>query len=61
MQDTNTEASKDLSGLEREAKELNLTSEQLHRQLDILKNSNFLGKTYMFESGVVSKFQIFDV
>ncbi|XP_028308576.1 laminin subunit beta-2 isoform X2 [Gouania willdenowi] len=43
VQDSNTEASKDLSALEREAKELNLTSEELHRQLDILKNSNFLG------------------
>uniref|UniRef100_A0A3B5B749 Laminin subunit beta 2 n=1 Tax=Stegastes partitus TaxID=144197 RepID=A0A3B5B749_9TELE len=43
VQDSNSEASKELSALEREAKELNLTSEQLHRQLDILKNSNFLG------------------
>lgn len=45
VQDSNSEASKELSALEREAKELNLTSEQLHRQLDILKNSNFLGET----------------
>lgn len=30
--------------MEREARELNLTSEQFHQQLDILKNSNFLGK-----------------
>lgn len=44
VQDSNSEASKELSALEREAKELNLTSEQLHRQLDILKNSNFLGE-----------------
>lgn len=44
VQDGNSEASKELSALEREAKELNLTSEQLHRQLDILKNSNFLGE-----------------
>ncbi|XP_061636801.1 laminin subunit beta-2 isoform X1 [Phyllopteryx taeniolatus] len=43
VQDSNSEASKELSALEREARELNLTSEQLHRQLDILKNSNFLG------------------
>uniref|UniRef100_A0A3P8UVT8 Laminin, beta 2-like n=1 Tax=Cynoglossus semilaevis TaxID=244447 RepID=A0A3P8UVT8_CYNSE len=42
VQDTNSEASKELSSLEREARELNLTSEQLHHQLDILKNSNFL-------------------
>ncbi|XP_038867517.1 laminin subunit beta-2-like [Salvelinus namaycush] len=40
---SNVEASNELSALEREAKELNLTSDQLHRQLDILKNSNFLG------------------
>lgn len=44
VQDSNSEASKELSALEREAKELNLTSEQLHRQLDVLKNSNFLGE-----------------
>lgn len=44
VQDGNSEASKELSALEREAKELNLTSQQLHRQLDILKNSNFLGE-----------------
>lgn len=44
VQESNSEASKELSALEREAKELNLTSEQLHRQLDILKNSNFLGE-----------------
>lgn len=44
VQDGNSEASKELSALEREAKELNLTSEQLHHQLDILKNSNFLGE-----------------
>uniref|UniRef100_A0A671WND1 Laminin subunit beta-2 n=1 Tax=Sparus aurata TaxID=8175 RepID=A0A671WND1_SPAAU len=43
VQDGNSEASKELSALEREAKELNLTSEQLHHQLDVLKNSNFLG------------------
>lgn len=43
VQDSNSEASKELSALEREAKALNLTSAQLHRQLDILKNSNFLG------------------
>ncbi|CAL8279484.1 unnamed protein product [Boreogadus saida] len=43
VQDSNSEASKELSALEREAKALNLTSEQLHRQLDVLKNSNFLG------------------
>uniref|UniRef100_A0A7N8XWQ2 Laminin subunit beta-2 n=1 Tax=Mastacembelus armatus TaxID=205130 RepID=A0A7N8XWQ2_9TELE len=43
VQDSNSEAGKELSVLEREAKELNLTSEQLHHQLDILKNSNFLG------------------
>ncbi|XP_055079201.1 laminin subunit beta-2 [Periophthalmus magnuspinnatus] len=43
VQDTNTEASSDLSALEREARELNLTSEQLQRQMDLLKNSNFLG------------------
>uniref|UniRef100_A0A672ITP8 Laminin, beta 2 (laminin S) n=1 Tax=Salarias fasciatus TaxID=181472 RepID=A0A672ITP8_SALFA len=43
VQDSNSEASKELSALEREAKELNLTSEQLHQQLDVLKNSNFLG------------------
>lgn len=44
VQDSNSEASKELSALEREAKALNLTSAQLHRQLDILKNSNFLGE-----------------
>lgn len=44
VQDGNSEASKELSALEREAKELNLTSEQLHHQLDVLKNSNFLGE-----------------
>uniref|UniRef100_A0A1A8S5L6 Laminin, beta 2 (Laminin S) n=1 Tax=Nothobranchius rachovii TaxID=451742 RepID=A0A1A8S5L6_9TELE len=43
VQDRNSDASKELSALEREAKELNLTSAQLHHQLDILKNSNFLG------------------
>ncbi|CAF89550.1 unnamed protein product [Tetraodon nigroviridis] len=43
VQDSSSEASKELSALEREARELNLTSEQLHQQLDILKNSNFLG------------------
>lgn len=44
VQDSNSDASKELSVLEREARELNLTSEQMHRQLDILKNSNFLGR-----------------
>lgn len=44
VQDSNSEASKELSALEREARELNVTSEQLHHQLDILKNSNFLGE-----------------
>lgn len=44
VQDSNSEASKELSALEREARELNLTSEQLHHQLDVLKNSNFLGE-----------------
>lgn len=44
VQDSNSEASKELSTLEREAREVNLTSEQLHSQLDILKNSNFLGE-----------------
>uniref|UniRef100_A0A8C7QXM6 Laminin, beta 2 (laminin S) n=1 Tax=Oncorhynchus mykiss TaxID=8022 RepID=A0A8C7QXM6_ONCMY len=43
VQNSNVEASNELSALEREAKQLNLTSDQLHRQLDILKNSNFLG------------------
>uniref|UniRef100_A0AAY5KK94 Laminin, beta 2 (laminin S) n=1 Tax=Esox lucius TaxID=8010 RepID=A0AAY5KK94_ESOLU len=43
VQNSNVDASNELSALEREAKELNLTSDQLHRQLDILKNSNFLG------------------
>ncbi|XP_036388828.1 laminin subunit beta-2 isoform X2 [Megalops cyprinoides] len=43
VQDKNYEASNELSALERAAKELNLTSDQLNRQLDILKNSNFLG------------------
>lgn len=46
VQDSNSDASKELSVLEREARELNLTSEQMHRQLDILKNSNFLGKQH---------------
>ncbi|KAK7883977.1 hypothetical protein WMY93_027100 [Mugilogobius chulae] len=45
VQDTNTEVSSDLSALEREAREVNLTSEQLQRQLDVLKNSNFLALT----------------
>lgn len=44
VQDSNYEASNELSALEREAKELNLSSEQLNRQLDVLKNSNFLGE-----------------
>jgi hypothetical protein len=44
VQNSNVEASNELSALEREAKQLNLTSDQLHRQLDILKNSNFLGE-----------------
>ncbi|XP_016138633.1 laminin subunit beta-2-like [Sinocyclocheilus grahami] len=43
VQDSNYEASNALSTLEREAKELDLNSDQLNRQLDILKNSNFLG------------------
>uniref|UniRef100_A0A4W5Q348 Laminin, beta 2 (laminin S) n=1 Tax=Hucho hucho TaxID=62062 RepID=A0A4W5Q348_9TELE len=43
VQNRNVEASNELSALEREAKQLNLTSVQLHHQLDILKNSNFLG------------------
>lgn len=43
VQDSNYEASNALSTLEREAKELNLNADQLNRQLDILKNSNFLG------------------
>lgn len=43
VQDSNYEASNALSTLEREAKELNLNSDQLNRQLDILKNSNYLG------------------
>lgn len=43
IQDRNSDASKELNTLEREARELNLTSEQLKHQLDILKNSNFLG------------------
>uniref|UniRef100_A0A3B3YPJ9 Laminin subunit beta-2 n=1 Tax=Poecilia mexicana TaxID=48701 RepID=A0A3B3YPJ9_9TELE len=43
IQDRNSDASKELNTLEREARELNLTSEQLNHQLDILKNSNFLG------------------
>lgn len=46
VQDSNSDASKELSVLEREARELNLTSEQMHRQLDILKNSNFLGRQH---------------
>lgn len=46
VQDSNSDASKELSALEREARELNLTSEQMHRQLDILKNSNFLGSRH---------------
>uniref|UniRef100_A0AAR2IRJ1 Laminin, beta 2 (laminin S) n=1 Tax=Pygocentrus nattereri TaxID=42514 RepID=A0AAR2IRJ1_PYGNA len=43
VQDSNYQASNELSTLEREARELNLTSKQLNQQLDILKNSNFLG------------------
>ncbi|XP_018593226.2 laminin subunit beta-2 isoform X2 [Scleropages formosus] len=43
VQDGNYKASNQLSALEREARELNLTSDQLSHQLDILKNSNFLG------------------
>ncbi len=43
VQDSNYEASNALSTLEREAKELNLNSDQLNRQLDILKSSNYLG------------------
>ncbi|TSM04853.1 Laminin subunit beta-2 [Bagarius yarrelli] len=43
VQDSNYEASNQLSSLEREARELDLSSERLNSQLDILKNSNFLG------------------
>uniref|UniRef100_A0AAY4EAZ9 Laminin subunit beta 2 n=1 Tax=Denticeps clupeoides TaxID=299321 RepID=A0AAY4EAZ9_9TELE len=43
VQDNNYDTSNELSSLEREAKELNLTSQQLNHQLDILKSSNFLG------------------
>ncbi|XP_061592828.1 laminin subunit beta-2 isoform X1 [Cololabis saira] len=43
VQDGSSEAGKELSALEREARELNLSSALLHRQLDVLKNSNFLG------------------
>ena len=44
VQDSNYQASNQLSGLERQARELNLTSQKLHAHLDILKNSNFLGE-----------------
>ncbi|XP_031421826.1 laminin subunit beta-2 isoform X1 [Clupea harengus] len=43
VQDNNYKASNELSILEREAKALNLTCDGHNRQLDILKNSNFLG------------------
>lgn len=46
VQDSNYEASNHLSSLEREAKELNLSSEKLNSQLEILKNSNFLGEPF---------------
>lgn len=57
VQDSNSDASKELSVLEREARELNLTSEQMHRQLDVLKNSNFLGEWAPLRSPI----QIFDL
>lgn len=53
VQDSNYEASSQLSSLEREAKELNLSSERLNNQLDILKNSNFLGETLDYTSALV--------
>lgn len=53
MQDSNYEASNQLSSLEREAKELTLSSESLNNQLDILKNSNFLGMHLDYTSAVV--------
>ncbi|MBN3302105.1 LAMB2 protein, partial [Amia calva] len=43
VQDSNFKASNELSTLEREVRELNLSSGELGRQLDVLKNSNFLG------------------
>lgn len=43
IQDQNSDASKELAALDREARELNLTATQLKDQMDILKNSNFLG------------------
>nr|XP_015203458.1 PREDICTED: laminin subunit beta-2 isoform X1 [Lepisosteus oculatus] len=43
VQDSNFAASNQLSALEREARELNLSAGELGHQLDVLKNSNFLG------------------
>ncbi|XP_028906589.1 laminin subunit beta-2 [Ornithorhynchus anatinus] len=42
-QDENFNSNHALSGLERDGRALNLTLNQLGRQLDLLKNSNFLG------------------
>ncbi|KAG8435977.1 hypothetical protein GDO86_007172 [Hymenochirus boettgeri] len=43
VQDENFDANHDLAELERNARSLNMTAKELSHQLDVLKNSNFLG------------------
>ncbi|KAM4721279.1 laminin subunit beta-2 isoform 2-T2 [Rhinophrynus dorsalis] len=43
VQDENFDANHDVSELEREARSLNMTAKEKSHQLDVLKNSNFLG------------------
>ncbi|XP_071984936.1 laminin subunit beta-2 isoform X3 [Engystomops pustulosus] len=43
IQDENFDANHDLSDLEREIRSLNVTAKERAHQLDVLKNSNFLG------------------
>ncbi|XP_068108744.1 laminin subunit beta-2 isoform X3 [Hyperolius riggenbachi] len=43
VQDENFDANHDLAELEREARSLNMTAKERAHQLDVLKNSNFLG------------------
>ncbi|XP_039626988.1 laminin subunit beta-2 isoform X1 [Polypterus senegalus] len=43
VQDNNFATSNNLSSLEREARKVNMSASELERQLDVLKNSNFLG------------------
>ncbi|XP_041417679.1 laminin subunit beta-2 isoform X1 [Xenopus laevis] len=43
VQDENFDANHDLAELERDARSLNMTAKERSHQLDVLKNSNFLG------------------